>query len=340
MNKGSLSGHVVKVLCAAIIVLPVSGVSVASEAGSYGTIGAGVVAMDLPENNFFADRGEANPFTRNYDLDTDDGRAYGAAVDGRIGTYLPVAIGHYADSRVALPGFWLNANSDNNAFFSDTGAGMRFGWVELNNSNGFGTPDTSTLTTKIRQDVVYWGFDVPVLMDFGMGPAASWSFQVGPSFKRLEQDTDAHGDIRNAGGSITTQVSLDDRLSTDFRGLMFGARYNRDLNSYWSVSVDASVAKYWSRVDYDGKYVDSFNATQNASVQESDDAVGVDLRLEIGRKLSSGLKVSAFGQINHLSDVPQVNYGSVPADAGNGVLRLESDDMTTLILGVQLSGSF
>ncbi len=317
----------------AIPVIAVSTSTVAAGQGSYGAIGAGVARIDYPENEFFADRGEVNPFTRNYNLDTDKGVAYGAAVEGRVGSYLPGVIANADTARVELQGFWINAGRTTNRSFSDTGAGMRFGWVELNNGSGFGTPDGFTLTTKIKQDIVYWGADVLFLLDYGMGPDASWSFQIGPSFKRLDQDTDADGDI-------TTTVTIEDRLSTDFRGAKIGARYNRDLNQHWSVSVDASASRYWSKVEYRSRYEDSTLTTQTASLNESDDALGVDLRLEVSRKLSNGLKVSGFGQINPLTDVPQANYGSVPTDAGNGVLRLDSDDMTTLVLGVQVSGSF
>ncbi len=321
-------------------VLAISSGVLASGHGPYGAIGAGVARIDYPESQFFADRGEASPFTRNYNLDTDKGYAHGVSVDGRLGTFLPGTIGGADAVRIEIQGFGVDANRSTNSFFSDTGAGMRFGWVELDNFSGFGTPNGSSLTTKIKQDIDYWGFDVPLLLDFGMGQNASWSFQVGPSFKRLDQDSDATGTIRDGGGANTTIVTLDDRLAVEFRGLMVGARYNRELNQQWSVSLDASMARYWSKMDYDSTYIDGINATQTASLNESDDALGVDLRLEVGRKLSSGLKVSAFGQINYLSDVPQVSYGSVPTDPGNGVLSLTSDDMTTLVLGLQVSGSF
>lgn len=332
-----------KKLGAGLFVLSVTSLvagALAADLEPYGALSAGVAQIDYPENRFFADRGEVVPFTRNYNLDTDDGDAYGAALTGRIGIFLPGTVLMADSARIELHGFWIGADRDTNTSFADIGPGMRFGWVELNNFSGFGTPDNSSLATKIKQDIEYWGFDIPVLLDFEMGPNASWSLQVGPSFKRLDHDTDANGTIRDSGNVITSRVTLDDRLSTDFRGLMVGARYSRDLKPHWSFSLDTSLARYWTDVDYKGIYNDSANLTQTASLDESDDAVGADLRLEVIRKLSNGLEVSAFGRVNHLSDVPKLNYGSVPTDPGNGVLRLESDDMTTLVLGLQLSGSF
>jgi len=307
--------------------------AIAAGNAPYGAVGAGVARIDYPENGFFADRGEAPPFTRNFNLDTDKGDAYGAALEGTFGVFLPNTIANADAARLEIQGFLINADRTTHRSFSDTGAGMRFGWVLLDNSTGFGSPDAATLTTRIKQDIDYWGADVMFLLDYGVGPNTSWSFQVGPSFKRLDQDTDATGDI-------STTVSLEDRLSTDFRGARMGGRYNRDLNNLWSVSMDASVSKYWTKVDYQGSYVDSSPNAQTASLSDSDDALGLDLRLEVSRKISKGMKLSAFGRVNYLSDVPQVSYGSVPTDPSNGVLSLTSDHMTALVIGVQLSGSF
>ncbi|WP_260294001.1 hypothetical protein [Sedimenticola hydrogenitrophicus] len=335
MTETTNNKRMIWLLCGGLLALSgtLSEGVVASESGSYGDIGAGVARIDYPDSQFFAERGEAAPFTRNYNLDTDEGVAYGAAIDGRIGTFLPGTIANADSARVELQGFWMSADRNTNRSFSDTGAGMRFGWVELDNSTGFGTPNGGTLTTRIEQDLKYWGADLMFLLDYGIGLDASWSFQVGPSFKRLDQDSDA-------AGAISTTVSLQDRLSTDFRGLRIGARYDRNLNLDWSVAMDGSVSRYWTKADYNGSYADSSPNTQTASLSDSDNALGLDLRLELNRKLGKGMKLSVFGQVNHLSDVPQVSYGSVPTDTGNGVLSLTSDDMTTLVLGVEISGSF
>lgn len=299
----------------------------------YGSVGAGVARIGYPDNQFFADRGEAAPFARNSNLDTDKGNAMGTALDARIGTSLPFTIGKSDATRIELQGFWVNADRSTSRRFTDAGAGMRFGWVHLDNSTGFGTPNGGTLNTTVKQDLNYWGADAMLLVDYKVGSNASWSLQAGPSLKRLNQDTDATG-------TISTRVTLQERLSTDFRGFKIGAKYSRDLNADWFVCLDASLAKYWSKAEYRASYVDTTPAMVSASLDKNDSAVGIDLRFELGYKLTDTVKVSTFAQINYLSDVPRVNYGSVPTDPGNGVLSLTSGKLTTTEFGIQFSGSF
>lgn len=313
-----------------LLMLPMAGLA---EGVVYGSIGAGIAQVDYPNSQFFADRGEAAPFARNYNLDADKGNAYGMALDAHLGTLLPVSLGQADATKIELRGFRVSADQTTSRSFNDAGPGMRFGWVELNNSTGFGTPDGSTLNTTIRQDVEYWGADAILLVENGLGSHGSWSIQAGPSFKRFGQDTDATG-------TIATSVTLNDRLSTDFRGVRLGAAYKREIDSLWSVSLDASLAKYWTKTKYRSHYVDTAFNDLTASMDMKSASLRVDLRLELTRKLSNGLELSGFGQINHLGKVPQVSYGSVPTDPANGTLSLVNNDMTTLVIGIQLSRAF
>jgi hypothetical protein len=306
--------------------------ALAGSGGVYGSVEVGVSHIDYPKNRFFADRGEASPFTRNYNLDTEDNDAYGRAISGALGTRLPVALMRADGMRIELRGGRTDADQTSLRSFTDPGAGVRYGWVALDNSTGFGTPDGATLLTRIRQKIDYWGADLLLAFDYKLGDAASWSFLVGPSYKSLDQDT-------HIDGTISSVVALTESLSTHYRGIKLAAQYDRRLNDLWSMSAGFAASPYRAHATYRALYVVS-PTTINRTLSDKSDALGLDARLEFSRRLSGRIRVAAFGEVSHLSDVPRVSYGSVPTDLAGGVLALASGRQTTWILGIRLGSSF
>jgi hypothetical protein len=298
----------------------------------FGSVEVGVAHFAYPRNQFFADRGEASPFTRNYNLDADDGDAYGRSIAGVIGSALPLALAHADQVKVELQGWRMDADQTSNRSFVDPGAGVRYGWVQLDNATGFGTPNGDTLVTRIRQDLTYWGSDLLAAFEYTLGPDASWTWLIGPSYRSLDQDT-------NISGEITTSGTLTETLSTRFRGGRIGARYDRQLAGDWSLSAGGSASYYRSDADYHAVY-DVPPTLITRSLSARDNVLGLDARMEVARRIKGSMKIAAYGELSHLSDVPRVSYGSVPTDPAGGVLALTNGGLTTWVLGVRLSGAF
>jgi len=105
------------------------------------------------------------------------------------------------------------------------------------------------------------------------------------------------------------------------------------------MSAGFAASPYRAHSTYRALYVVS-PTTISRALSDKSDALGLDARLEFSRRLSERIRIAAFGEVNHLSDVPRVSYGSVPTDPAGGVLALASGKQTTWILGVSLAGSF
>lgn len=301
--------------------------------GVYATVEAGVARIDFPTNRFFAVRGEAAPFARTANLRTEDDDARGNSLGGSLGIHLPGNPAGSAAMRLELRAWSIDAEVTNRASFVDPGPGVRYGWVTLDNSTGFGTPNGTVLKATIAQQFDYRGGDLLFLLDYKHRERNKWTLYAGPSIKSLDQKTEING-------VITTSVTLAEKLSTDFKGMKVGVRYEHQFDDHWDGVVDLSASSYRSTTKYRGNYADSTGNSAHAELREKDHALGLDARVEVSRRIHEAVKVSAIVGLGHLSDVPRVSYGSVPTDPERGVLSLTSASQSTWFFGIGLNGSF
>lgn len=300
--------------------------------GIYVDLDGGFSHINYPQNKFFAKRGESSPFTRQANLDTESGGVDGNLQGAGVGVHLPFGMAASNGARLEWRGWRMHASASNAASFMDTGAGVRYGWVMLDNSTGYGTPDGMTLDTSVKQSIDFSGNDLLFLLDYGTDKSASWAIYAGPSVKSLRQDTEIQG-------RIITPVTLNDSLSTDYRGVRFGAKYIHPLDEAWKASVDISGSYYRYKASYHGVYEDGAAGIQRR-LRSDKDAIGCDVRLDLIRKIASNVSLSIFGGLGYLSEVPQVDYGSVPSDPAHGTLSLGSDKLLTWTLGLKLQANF
>lgn len=294
---------------------------------------AGPAWIAYPENHFFATRGEAAPFSRGRDLDTDDGVAGGRSIGGAVAVSLPIGQGGAWTAGVELHARWTNAHERTTRRFLDPGAGVRFGWVALDNSTGFGTPDGATLVTTVRQEIDIWTSDLLLAVEHAPGASGRWRGYLGPSLRLVDHDTDI-------AGRITSTVSVKEGLSTDLVGVKLGAAYRRRFASAWTGEFDLSLSRYWTDVAYRSRYVDSGGRNVRRTLTDNDTTLGFDLGAEVGREIVEGVRVSAFGSLGYLSTLPRVSYGSVPTDPAGGVLSLTTDDQMSWALGLGVNVRF
>lgn len=318
--------------------------SFAERNGIYVSIETGRANIIYPKNNFFAQRGEVNPWPRVKNLDTDDNRASGSLLSATLGTYFPLNFADAFKTKAELKIWRAKTKQASKRSFYDTGAGVRYGYVDFDNSTGYGTPNGTSLHTSINQEIEYYGQDFLFSLEYKQKEGGMWTLFAGPSFKTLEQNTLSEGKMINAVGTTISTVALTERLSTKLKGAKLGAKYSRHFNDTWSMSLDVSASRYNSKTNYTGAFYRPsifIPKNVNRSLGATDAVNAIDTRLEVAYKIAKGLDISAFAEMNHLSSVPLVNYGSVPTDPNQGVLRLETaKNFTMYVLGLKLTKAF
>jgi len=298
-----------------------------------GWVDAGVAYMNYPANRLFAIRGEAAPFTRGPDLATDDGDANGVYFSGGLDYELKSALFGSRSTSIGIRGNYADVSSNTSASFVDPGPGTRFGWVALDNTGGFGTPDGETLTTSTRRVISSYTIDIPITLEYEHWSSGSLKVRFGPSYRNVQQES-------AVDGSITSTVSLNENLETDYLGATLGVAADFPVTSQLTASVDMAISLYGADTDYRGRYVSSGPTSISRNLEDSEFAYSIDLRLGLDYQFNQNTKVGMFVGINYLSYAPVVSYGSVPTDPDGGVLSLNDDNLLTVTGGLSVSIRF
>jgi hypothetical protein len=298
-------------------------------------LSSGVVLMALPENRFFADRGEGTPFTRNYDLDTNSRSLAGAGLGLRLETDA-LAGGPFS---LEFDGAFVAAVSNTDVSFEDGGAGERFGWVVLDGSSGFGTPAAGdVLDTQVSRNLRQSEASLRARYQVGTQGEAGFGFYAGPLKRWLDQDFDIAGQITN-GGSPGSSVVLTEELDTEFTGAVIGVALARQVRQGWQAEFDLSATFARAETSYSGDYAVDGSSDPTETLSGENNAAWLNIGVDLVQAAGGGA-IWYSADLEYLSGMPTVNYGSVPTDASNGVLRLEQANAVTLRLGVEYRTTF
>ncbi|WP_321778543.1 hypothetical protein [Sulfurimonas sp.] len=305
----------------------------------YASLELGLANIAFAKNHFFALRGENLPFKRKKNLDTDSNNAKGNSVAITFGTHLPITFAGANSIKIYSKVWHITAQASNTKNFKDNGVGKKYGWVELDNSNGFRTNTGNTLNTNIEQKLRHWGADILLSFEYALGDDASLSIFTGPSYRSNNQDTDIKGNI--IGGSIT--VHLKDKISENLFGAKLGINYNLKFKNKWLLNMDFAISQYRKFATYTGAYTRysfPFSTSVNRKLSDTQNSKGVDLDIQLGYKFAKQTYVSIYADYNYLSNVTQVSYGSGPTDPAGGVLSLSNDEQSSLVYGLRLNYMF
>jgi hypothetical protein len=322
----------------AVVGMTLTATSLSAEAISV-DLTSGVVLMALPENRFFADRGESSPFTRNYDLDTDSRSLAGVGLALRLESDA-LAGGPFS---VEFDGAFVAALSNTGASFEDGGVGERYGWVVLDGSSGFGTPTTgSVLETHVRRNLRQSDASLRARYQVGTQGTDGLEFYAGPLKRWLDQDFDIGGEIYDELDVLGSSVTLTEKLDTDFTGGVIGMALARQVRAGWQAELDLSATFARAETSYSGDYslTDSgFVTNISETLSAENNAAWLNLGVDLVQAAGGGA-IWYSADLEYLTGMPTVNYGSVSGDPGNGVLRLEQANAVTLRLGVEYRTTF
>ncbi len=300
----------------------------------FAVVEVGPALLNMKETQFFIQRGENSPFAKEAVLDTGSSWSQGGYIGGEFGHSFDLNKWGFDQYTVSLAADWTRTETDSSSSFYDTGAGVRFGWVTLDNSNGYGTNNGNTLTTMTDRQFDYGGATVLISGTKKLGDRLDLTLGAGPSFRRLLEKNKYHGEI--GGGS---QVDHNENLTTNYLGGAVKASVSGNLTHDLKGSVSGQIGIY--RAD------SSFNAQQTISSNHYSEtrsrslmSYSSDVKGTLSYALDEYWTLSGFGRLTYLSNVPTVNYGSSPQDTANGKLRLEEDSLLGINVGLSLAARF
>lgn len=302
------------------------------------SVEAGVSYLSLPQNQFFAHRGEGAPFARLNNLETGEDANFGNNVRLSSDYELVEPIGGMAS--LGLRGSWEQLATNEARSFYDAGAGQRYGWVVLDNSNGFGTANTDTLRTDIDRDFKFFGVNLVAGAPVGTFNDFSLKALVGPSYKRLNEKTRAFGGMVNAAGTLVSSTTLYETINTDYTGASLGLAAKGRIAPSWTLGLEGLLSLYKAKAHYRGSYSDSAGRSAVSQLNRKFKAQGANLAVDLRYQIASNISVGMSVKGEYLSEMPQMNYGSVPTDTASGVLRIEGGRLLGGTGNIKLSVDF
>ncbi len=304
----------------------------------------GVMSLNTPSHDFYAERGEVSPFTRNSNLATYDGNTLGASINGVMSFGLPDSR-IFGAQRLDIGLFGASTSGSGSALFTDPGVGTRYGFVALDNSTGYGTSAVGdTLATSTSRSGSVSGVSL-LLNQIGAGADSSgFSFGFGAQLFALDQRTTSSGTIKIFSGPLTGRYDLTESLNSRFAGPEVNLAYRGPMSGDWRLEAKLAFAALVSDTQYQGNAEHFTNNISDAvtanAVSDSSTALLSSAQVSLSRSVGKNGTLRASAGISQLSGAATINYGSVPSDPGGGVLRIEYGTAISAQLGLSLGFAF
>lgn len=188
----------------------------------------------------------------------------------------------------------------------------------------FGAPnfawgDPIRITTK--RDVEFFGGDLVFWTPLWQTEASVF---VGPSFRRINQETDTFAYESNREPDVNN-MTLDESLEGSYYGAVVGMRVATPLEERWDFTLDGRVGVYYTDTEYDG-----FQRTQLSSsaiplievthlqTDDSETAVTARAQASLDFTAQKGLVVRLGMGAEYLSDVPKMHYAEIGESFASG----------------------
>tara|TARA_R110002073_G_scaffold73085_17_gene178860 strand:- start:8092 stop:9219 length:1128 start_codon:yes stop_codon:yes gene_type:complete len=309
----------------------------------YADVDSGAMFINAPDFRFFARRGETSPYERIESITTDDGEDFAAFVGGKAGWIFDGSLLGTGNMRLEFSGFYAGFDDDTAVTFSDPGPGVRYGFVALDNTSGFGTVDPasdySVMHTTTSREIDFGGYDLLLHQDFRLDENHMWTLYGGPSLQHLYQGFMTT--ISYPMDASHSGATLNESLDTDYVGGKVGISGRRKLNSRWSLFLDGNTGIYHARTRYDGRFVHARSTPPHddrIGLTRHDNAVSTQARLELTRQMNDSVFVSLTSNVQHLDYAGQMDYGTrVDTVPDGSTLSIDSDELLSATLGLRLT---
>lgn len=188
----------------------------------------------------------------------------------------------------------------------------------------FGAPnfawgDPIRITTK--RDVEFFGGDLVFWTPLWQTEA---SFFVGPSFRRINQETNTFAYESNREPDVNN-MTLNESLKGSYYGAVVGMRATIPLEERLGFTLDGRVGMYYTDTEYDG-----FQRTQLSSsatplievtrlrADDSETAATARIQASLDFTAQKGLIVRLGMGAEYLSDVPKMHYAEIGESFASG----------------------
>lgn len=193
------------------------------------------------------------------------------------------------------------------------GGAMPFG------SPNFAWGDPIRITTK--RDVEFFGGDLVVEIPLQQTEA---SLFVGPSFQRINQETDVFAYESNREPDVNN-MTLSESLEGSYYGAVVNMRVATPLEERWGFTLDGRAGVYYLDAEYAG-----FQRTQLTSsvtplievtrLKTDDSEITSIARIQVSLDFTAqkGLMVRLGAGAEYLSDVPRMRYAQIGESFASG----------------------
>ena len=193
------------------------------------------------------------------------------------------------------------------------------GWIGKidGGSISFGAPnfawgDPIRINTKRKVD--FYGIGLVTGVLFPQTGQTQTSFYVGPSFKRLDQESDIFAYESNREPQVNN-VTLKEDLEASYYGASLGSRIDVPLRQHWHLMLDGKLGLYYLDSEYRGlqrTLLSSSGPVLDERTEWDDDSsevaatLGVETSLSIALSENMNLRVAAGA--DYLSHAPVIRY--------------------------------
>ena len=203
----------------------------------------------------------------------------------------------------------------------------------------FALGDPIRINTK--REVDFHGVDLVTGTFFGQTEGARTSLFIGPSYKRLNQESETFAYESNRPPDVNN-LTLKEDLEARYYGGVIGTRFNFPFKERWNFSFDGRLGLYYLDAEYNGSQRTLLRSGDPDSEgvptewTTNDSAVATTLNFQTALSVTCLERVTfQLGTgVEYLSHAPRMRYGSVGESFTKGVPHTPASITYSRALGV------
>lgn len=192
----------------------------------------------------------------------------------------------------------------------------------------FGTPNFAwgdPLRISTKREVDFHGLDLVTGMFFGQAGGARTSLFLGPSYKRLNQESETFAYESNRAPEINN-LTLTEDLEALYVGGVIGTRFDLPFKERWKFTFDGRLGLYYLDAEYNGAQRTVLTSgdpdlDEPTDWTTSDSAVATTLNFQTALSVTCLERVTfQLGTgVEYLSHAPKMRYASLGESFKSGV---------------------